>query len=113
MQHNEDTDKVKQMQQGIEYTARPDEAILTSEGNYTSFIYRDTHIRFRTSSKLERYTQIREWDHGYIVVMAKYSFNSDDEEEYIDLIPILENLYIDADEFLAPIKKVRISYDGY
>lgn len=54
---------------------------------------------------------MKEWDHGYLVVMAKYSHNQNDEEEYIDLIPILENLYYDAQEFLAPIKKVRIQYD--
>lgn len=33
-----------------------------------------------------------EWDRGYIVVMDKYE-GHDEKEEYIDLIPILENLY--------------------
>lgn len=47
---------------------------------------------------------------GYLVVMAKYSHSMQDEEEYIDLIPILENLYFDAEEFLKPIKEVRIEY---
>ena len=42
--------------------------------------------------------------------MAKYSHNSQDEEEYIDLVPILEKLYFDVDEFLKPIKEVRIEY---
>ena len=32
------------------------------------------------------------------------------EEEYIDLIPILKNLYIDAAHFLKPIKEVRLAY---
>lgn len=32
-------------------------------------------------------------------------------EEYIDLIPILENLCMDPDEFLKDIQKVRICYD--
>ena len=50
-----------------------------------------------------------EWDNGYIVVMAKYE-GSGEEEEYIDLIPILENLYFDVDDFLKPIQKVRIEY---
>ena len=31
-------------------------------------------------------------------------------EEYIDLVPILENLYYDVDKFLEPIKEVRIEY---
>lgn len=43
--------------------------------------------------------------------MAKYLHNPNDEEEYIDLVPILKDLYVDAEEFLAPIQKVRIQYD--
>lgn len=84
------------------------EAILSSDGMFTSFKYNGYNIRFRTSSRLERYTKIVEWDHGYIVVMAKYE--NHEEEEYIDLVPILENLYFDADEFLKPIQNVRIEY---
>ena len=34
--------------------------------------------------------------------------NNVPEEEYIDLIPILNNLYIDADAFLKPIRKVEL-----
>lgn len=49
---------------------------------------------------------MKEWDNGYLVVMAKYEHN--DKEEYIDLIPILNDLYFDIDEFLRPIKKVRV-----
>lgn len=85
------------------------EAILSSDKKFTSFYYNGHNIRFRTSPRLERYTRIVEWDYGYIVVMAKYE-GCDEEEEYIDLIPILENLYFDVDEFLTPIKKVRIEY---
>ena len=85
------------------------EAILSSDGMFTSFMYNGHNIRFRTSSRLERYTKIVEWDNGYIVVMAKYE-NHEEEEEYIDLVPILENLYFDADEFLKPIQNVRIEY---
>ena len=84
-------------------------AILKSDSQYTIFIFKDQVIRFATSSKLERYTEVKEWDKGYLVVMAKYK-NMDEIEEYIDLIPILQNLYYDVDEFLAPIKEVRIDY---
>ena len=52
--------------------------------------------------------QILEWDNGYIVVMAKYDNSPEDEEEYIDLIPILENLYIEPETFLQNIKEVKI-----
>lgn len=43
--------------------------------------------------------------------MAKYKHNEINEEEYIDLIPILEDLYIDTKRFLKPIKEVKIFYD--
>ena len=84
-------------------------AILRSNEEFTIFEFNNQVIRFVTSSKLERYTKIVEWDHGYLVVMAKYK-NLDEVEEYIDLIPILQNLYYDAEAFLEPIKEVRIEY---
>ncbi|MCD8380243.1 MAG: hypothetical protein LUC95_08020 [Lachnospiraceae bacterium] len=85
-------------------------AILSSNKEYTYFSFRDQTIRFRTSRHLERYTEILEWDAGYIVVMAKYE-TVPEMEDYIDLIPILEDLYINVDEFLAPIQKVRVQYE--
>lgn len=85
------------------------EAILSSDKMFTSFMFNGHNIRFRTSPRLEKYTRIVEWDHGYIVVMAKYE-GHEEEEEYIDLVPILQNLYFDVDKFLKPIKKVRIEY---
>lgn len=85
------------------------EAILSSDRMFTSFMFNGHNIRFRTSPRLEKYTRIVEWDHGYIVVMAKYE-GHEEEEEYIDLVPILQNLYYDVDKFLNPIKKVRIEY---
>lgn len=85
------------------------EAVLSNDREFTSFIFNGHNIRFRTSSRLERYTKILEWDYGYIVVMAKYE-GHEEEEEYIDLVPILENLYFDVDKFLRPIERVRIEY---
>ena len=86
-----------------------DEAVLSSDRVFTSFKFNGHNIRFRTSPRLERYTRIVEWDYGYIVVMAKYE-GCKEEEEYIHLVPILQNLYFDVDDFLKPIKKVRIEY---
>ncbi len=43
--------------------------------------------------------------------MAKYHHNQEMEEEYIDLVPILEKLYIIPEIFLKPIKEVRIQND--
>lgn len=88
-----------------------DEAVLSSKDEYTIFKYDKCILRFRAPYSLERYTEVKEWKNGYLVVMAKYFHNQEDEEEYIDLVPILEDLNYDAHKFLAPIKKVRIQYD--
>ena len=87
------------------------EAILSSEKNYTIFRFNNHVISFKSPYSFEKYTEIKEWDAGYIVVMAKYLHNSEEEEAYIDLVPILRKLYYDVESFLKPIKKVRISYD--
>lgn len=84
-------------------------AILKSKGKYTIFQYNDDSIQFVTSSRLERYTSILEWDHGYLVVMAKYK-NIGEIEEYIDLRSILDKMCYDTDKFLEPIKMVKIDY---
>lgn len=84
-------------------------ATIKNEGEYTIFIFDNQKIRFMTSARLERYTKIVEWDHGYLVVMAKYK-GLDEIEEYIDLVPILKMLYYDVDKFLKPIKEVKIDY---
>lgn len=83
-------------------------AKLSNDSFYTIFSFGDYVIRFAAPYSLERYTEVKEWDNGYLVVMAKYKHNEDPEEEYIDLIPILKNLYFDVDEFLSPIKGVEV-----
>ena len=88
-----------------------EEAYLSNDHNYTIFKYADQVIRFKAPYSLEKYTEVKEWDKGYLVVMAKYEHNEEPEEEYIDLIPILENLYIDASAFVNKIKKVRVLYE--
>lgn len=85
-------------------------AILSSKNGFTSFSVGDTVIRFKTSLALDQYKKILRWDNGYIVVETKYKNMPKDEEEYIDLIPILKNLYFDAEEFLKPITRVEIEY---
>lgn len=84
----------------------PKNAYLINRGEYTVFTYGDRSLTFLTSKSLERYTQVKEWDNGYLVVMAKYKMRP--EEEYIDLIPILENLYMDPESFLKPIQSVEV-----
>ena len=85
------------------------EALLSNKGDMTSFTFGNYNIRFRTPSRLKRYTEVKEWDNGYIVVMADYD-GIGITEEYIDLVPILENLYMQPDAFLSPIKGVEIRY---
>lgn len=87
-------------------------ATLSNNNGFTCFSYGGHVIRFRTSPYspyLERYTGVKEWDNGYLVTTAKYSTLTAEEEEYIDLVPVLENLYFDPQEFLKPIRKVRIA----
>ena len=85
-------------------------AFLSNDQDMIKFQYGRWTVRFRGPYSLEYFTSVKDWDNGYIVVMAKYRHNQEPEEEYIDLVPILENLYIDASEFLKPIKEVRLAY---
>ena len=86
------------------------EAILSSSDGFTAFRFGGYNIRFKAPYSLERYVDILKWDNGYLVVLAKYMHSSTPEEEYIDLKPILDGLYIDSASFLKPIKSVRIAY---
>lgn len=86
-------------------------ALLSSKEQYTIFRYGKDTFRFRSPYSLEYYSEIKEWDHGYIVVMTKYRHDQNLIEEYIDLVPILEDLYYDADVYLDQIEEVRIQYD--
>ena len=85
-----------------------DIAYISNQGRYSSFEYGGNVIRFMTSPRLVRYTQVKKWDDGYLEVMAQYGER--EEEEYIDLVPILRNLYMDPEAFLRPIKKVELAY---
>lgn len=88
-----------------------DYAILSSDENFTIFRFGDSTIRFKAPYSLEYYSEIKEWDNGYLVVMAKYKHNNESEEEYIDLVPILQKLYISPEVFLKSIKEVIVQYD--
>lgn len=89
--------------------SRENTAQLSNKGEFTSFTFGSQCIRFRTPSHLKRYPNVKEWDNGYLVVTARYK-GLPDTEEYIDLLPILENLYIDPASFLKPIKEVEVCY---
>ena len=78
--------------------AKTQTAFLTNNGNYSSFVFGDKEIRFRTSAKLNRYTEVRKWDAGYLVVMADYQ-TLGLTEEYIDMVSILNELYFDTKNY--------------
>ena len=84
-------------------------ATLSCRDGATSFSFDGRCIRLRTPKKLKRYLDVRTWDKGYLVVGAEYDGVATPVEEYIDLEPILDNLYVDKEKFLAPIREVRIA----
>ncbi len=86
-------------------------AYLSNEGRYTIFRYGDGRLKFIGPYSLERYTEVKEWDQGYLVVMAKYTHSEQEIEEYIDLLPVLDSLQIDREQFLKTIQTVEVLYD--
>lgn len=72
---------------------------LGNDAGFSVFSFGNHVIRFKAPYSLERHTSVKEWDNGYLVVMAKYRHNLQPEEEYIDLLPILNGLYINGQEF--------------
>ncbi len=42
--------------------------------------------------------------------MAEYMQEKEEIEEYIDLATVLDGLNMDKEEFLSPIKEVKIKY---
>lgn len=85
----------------------PDTAILSSKGGFTTFSFAGNTVKFLTP-KLVRYTRVMKWDDGYLEVGADYG--KGEVEEYIDLDPILEDLYLNPREFLSAISNVEVRY---
>ena len=54
-----------------------DYATLSNEEGYTVFEFENYRIRFKAPYSLEHYISVKEWDNGYLVVMAKYSHNNE------------------------------------
>ena len=74
------------------------------------FTYGDIRLKFGAPYSLAYYDSVKKWNHGYLVVMAKYSHLKELEEEYIDLIPVLDELMMDNDAFLSQIDRVVVRY---
>jgi len=84
-------------------------AVLSSAGGFSTFRAGGDTIRFATSPRLVKYTGVLRWEDGYLEVGADYGHG--EEEDYIDIRQILDNLYYDSDTFLKNIKKVEVRYD--
>ena len=82
-------------------------AYLYNDGEYSIFSFGNVKLKFLTSKNLEKYINVKEWDNGYLVVTKK-NIGKSEQEDYIDLQPILENLYMDPEKFYRPIKKWRL-----
>ena len=83
-------------------------ATIGCEGGYTVFAGGGLAICFRAPYSLRRYIRVKEWDRGYLVVDAEYAHSPEPVEEYIDLVPILEDLYIDPADYLPRIREVVV-----
>ena len=85
-------------------------SVYFQSGDYISFSYGNRTIRFKGLYSLKRIESVVEWDKGYLVVMVDYHHSVEAVEDYIDMIPILEHLYIDPEQFLQKIKQVEFQY---
>ena len=84
-------------------------AYLFNEGEYTYFAFSNQTIKFLTSKRLKKYIRVKHWENeiGYLVVDRENN-DSTVVEDYIDLLPILNDLYIEPNQFLKEIKEVTI-----
>lgn len=82
------------MQEDGENIGTDNFALLRSQDGFTVFRFGKNTIRFRAPYSLEHYTEVTLWGNGYLAVMAKYSHNPEPEDEYIDLVPIIKNLFL-------------------
>ena len=87
-------------------------AYLSNERDIIAFAAKGRTVRFRGPYSLVRIAEVTQWDNGYMTVNAYYSQQDEPVEDYIDLVPILEDLYIDPQKFLSNIRTVEVrEYD--
>ena len=85
-------------------------AYLSNNGRYIVFEFRDKRVMFLGPLGLERFLAVNDFEPsiGYMAVMAQYSGQSKPVEEYIDLLSTLDELHINRNAFLQPIKTLKI-----
>ncbi len=72
------------------------EALLSNQGDMTSFRYGNSNIRFRTPKCLKRYTEVKEWDNGYIVCIGHSCYWTGNKPDLPVLTCFLRTDRIDA-----------------
>lgn len=84
-------------------------AFLSNRDGFAIFSFNNIDLKFRISDRVIKFVRIKEWDAaiGYIVVDCLHD-TMGVVEDYIDLLPIPDNLNIDAKKFLTSIKEVKI-----
>ena len=81
-------------------------AVLGNDGRMISFAIDGKCVRFLGPKCLRKFESVKKWHAGYIEVMADYGDRV--EEDYIDLVPIFENLMIDRN-LLDSIESVEVA----
>lgn len=85
-------------------------AYLSNNGRYIVFEFRDKRVMFLGPLGLEKFLYVNDFEPkiGYMAVMTKYSGQSKPVEEYIDLLSTLDELHINRNDFLEPIKHLEV-----
>ena len=85
-------------------------AYLSNDGRYIIFEFRDKRVMFLGPLGLEKFLSVNDFEPsiGYMAVMTKYSGHSKPVEEYIDLLSTLDELHINRNNFLQPIKNLKV-----
>lgn len=82
-------------------------AYLYNDGDYTFFKVGREVVKFRTSPYLENYTEIKEYDDGYMGLMAQLSTLAAPDEDYMDIKGVFEELELDT-SILSQVSEVII-----
>ncbi len=72
------------------------EALLSNQGDMTSFRHGNSNIRFRTPKRLKRYTEVKEWDNEYIVCIGHSCYWAGNKPDLPVLTCFLRTERIDA-----------------
>lgn len=85
-------------------------AFLSNDGRYIIFEFRDKRVMFLGPRGLENFLSVNDFEPqiGYMAVMAKYADAPEPVEEYIDLLSTLDDLHINRESFLKPIKYLEV-----